>query len=190
MSRERYLTVISGPSGSGKDSVVCEMVKAHPKVECSVSATTRGPREGEVHGVHYFFLTKEEFETYIADDKFVEYTNYVDCYYGTLKSQIEDRLNRKIPCVLVIEVEGAANVKRLYPQCTTVFIKPPSMEELEKRLRLRGTEAEEKVQKRLQRAKEELKLAHEYDHVLVNEDCEVCANCLYEIMKRNWDTTL
>ncbi len=189
MNRERFLTVISGPSGSGKDSVVSEMMKNHPEVECGVSATTRAPREGEVHGVHYFFLTKAEFEAHIAQDKLAEYTQYVGNYYGTLKEQIEDRLARKVPCVLVIEVEGAANVKRQFPNCVTVFIKPPSMQELEARLRFRGTEEESEVQKRLQRAREEMMLADEYDHVLVNDACSRCAEALYEIIQKNKETT-
>ncbi len=188
MNREHFLTVISGPSGSGKDSVVREMIAAHPEIECSVSATTRAPREGEEHGVHYFFLSKNDFEQCIAENKLIEHTQYVENYYGTLRSQIEDRMNRKVACVLVIEVEGAANVKRQYPGCVTVFIKPPNMQELENRLRSRGTEEEACVQKRLQRAKEELQLAEIYDHVLINEECGHCANSLYEIIKNSQES--
>ncbi len=185
MNKERFLTVISGPSGSGKDSVIQEVIKNHPEVECSVSATTREPREGEMHGVHYFFITKEAFEAHISRDELLEYTNYVGNYYGTLISQIDDRLNRNVPCVLVIEVEGAANVKKEYPHCTTIFIKPPSMEELEKRLRSRGTEQEALVKKRLHRAEEELQYAHEYDHVLVNDELSECAKQVFEIIRQN-----
>lgn len=183
MNKDRYLLVISGPSGSGKDSVVAKLMALCPGLECSVSATTRPPREGEVEGVHYFFLSKEEFERRIQQGDLLEYTNYVGNYYGTLKSQVDARLARGVTCVLVIEVEGAAHVKSQYPGCTMVFLKPPSLEELERRLRGRGTESEERVQNRLCRAKEELALASQYDYTLVNDNLDDCAARLCEILQ-------
>lgn len=184
MNKDRYLLVISGPSGSGKDSVVARLMARHPGMECSVSATTRAPRPGEEEGVHYFFLTKEQFEGHIQNGELLEYASYVGNYYGTLKSQVDSRLARGVTCILVIEVEGAANVKRNYPGCTTVFIQPPSEAELERRLRGRGTECEERVQKRLRRAREEMAQADSYDFVLVNDELDGCAEALYEILQK------
>ena len=140
MNPERYLLVVSGPSGVGKDTVVRRMRELHPEVGFSVSATTRAPREGEADGVDYHFLTKEAFERHIADNTVVEYTCYCGNYYGTLCSEIEPRMERGEPVVLVIEVEGAENIKRKYPECTTVFVLPPSREELRRHLSGRGTE--------------------------------------------------
>ena len=183
MNKERYLLVISGPSGSGKDSIVAKLIAAHPGIECSVSATTRPPREDEVEGVHYFFMSKEQFEKHIAAGDLLEYAEYVGNYYGTLKSQVDARLEKKITCVLVIEVEGAANIKRHYPDCTTVFVLPPSMGELERRLRKRGTESEEWVRRRMLRAEEEMALADQYDYTIVNDELCRCADRLYEILQ-------
>ena len=184
MNKERYLLVISGPSGSGKDSVVAKLMGLHPGIECSVSATTRAPREDEVDGVHYFFLTKEEFERRIEKGDLLEYANYIGNYYGTLKSQVDARLEKGITCVLVIEVEGAANLKRIYPECTTIFILPPSIEELEQRLRKRGTEDEEWIHKRVLRAEEEMALAGSYDYTVLNEDLDTCVAQVYDILQK------
>lgn len=181
---QRNLLVVSGPSGCGKDTVVQILMDRHPGIELSVSATTRDPRPDEVNGVHYHFLSKELFEQYIEKGFLLEYANYVGNYYGTLRSEVEKRINEDITCVLVIEVMGTARVRRAYPECTTIFILPPSMEELERRLRSRGTESEEWVQKRLARAREELPLANDYDFQLVNADPYECADRLYEILQQ------
>lgn len=184
MNRERYLLVVSGPAGSGKDTVVQRMIAEHPGIECSVSATTRPPRAGEVDGKHYFFLSREEFDAKGRAGQLLESACYVDNCYGTLRSEVERRIEAGVSCVLVIEVEGAANIKRQYPECTTVFIRPPSMQELERRLRGRGTEGEEELQKRLARAREELQMADDYDFSVVNDDAGVCAEQLYNILMR------
>lgn len=183
MNEQRYLLVVSGPSGSGKDTVVRKLMAEHPDIQLSVSATTRPPRQGEVDGVDYNFVTKEQFEQYIRQDKLLEYTCYVDNYYGTPKSEVDKRIQNGVTCVLVIEVEGAANVRRQYPGCTMVFIQPPSLEELACRLRKRGTECEERMAKRLQRAQEEMTHAGEYDYQLVNTDYNTCAQELYNILQ-------
>ena len=183
MSPERYLLVVSGPSGVGKDTVVRRMRELHPEVGFSVSATTRAPREGEADGVDYHFLTKEAFERHIADNTVVEYTCYCGNYYGTLCSEIEPRMERGEPVVLVIEVEGAENIKRKYPECTTVFVLPPSREELRRRLSGRGTEDEKTIEKRLARADEELALAKTYDHTVVNDTPDACAGEIYSILR-------
>lgn len=182
MRNERNLLVVSGPSGCGKDTVVAKMIGAHAGIELSVSATTRPKRMEEVNGVHYFFLSREEFEQCIEEEDLVEWAEYVGNYYGTLRSQLEERMGRGITCVLVIEVQGAANIKGQYPDCTSIFILPPSMEELERRLRKRGSEGEEWVQRRMARAVEEMKHATSYDYCLVNDDADTCAEEMYEIL--------
>lgn len=183
MNKDRYLLVVSGPAGCGKDTVVSKMIEKHPGIELSVSATTRPMRGYEEEGVHYFFLATETFERYIADKELVEWTRYVGNYYGTLRSQLEERMKKGITCVLVVEVQGAANIKKQYPDCTTVFIMPPNIDELERRLRCRGTESEEKVQRRLARAQEEIALKDDYDFQLMNDDANLCAEELYTILQ-------
>ncbi len=184
MNEQRNLLVVSGPSGCGKDTVVAKMIGAHAGVERSVSATTRPMRRDEVQGVDYFFLTRAEFEQRIQEGGLVEYAEYVGNYYGTLRSQLEERMAQGVTCVLVIEVQGAANIKQQYPECTTVFILPPSMEELERRLRGRASESEERVQRRLLRAVEEMKHANSYDYRIVNHDADDCAEELYAILQK------
>lgn len=184
MNNQEYLLVLSGPSGCGKDTVLKNLIEQHPGIEHSVSATTRQPREGDRHGVDYYFISKEEFENHIANNGLLEYTQYIGEYYGTLRSEVDNRIEKGITCVLVIEVEGAANVKKIYPGCTTVFILPPSMEELERRLRGRASEGEDRVLKRLERAREEMKCAGSYDYQIVNDDAQVCADEIYEILRQ------
>ena len=135
MNKQRYLLVVSGPSGAGKDTVVSRMMQKHPEIEISVSATTRAPRAGETDGENYYFLTNEQFEAKIDRGEMLEYVNYCGKYYGTPKSEVDARLDRGTTVVLVIEVVGAANIKKLYPESTLIFIMPPSMDELRARLR-------------------------------------------------------
>ena len=182
MKNDKYLIVVSGPAGTGKDTVVGRLREKHPEIGISISATTRAPRGNEKEGGDYFYLTNPQFEEWIKQDKLVEYTNYCGNYYGTPRAQIEDRIRQGIYVVLVIEVEGAANIKRQYPGSTTIFICPPSMEELESRLRGRGTDTPESIQKRLTRAKEELKLAPTYDKQVINDDVDRCADEIYRLI--------
>lgn len=182
MNKERHLIVVSGPSGVGKDTVVRKLREKHPEIAISISITSREKRAGEQEGVDYFYLTEDEFKQWIAEDKVVEYTNYCGKYYGTPRFQIEDRINNGISVVLVIEVDGAANIKRQYPDSTTIFVCPPSMEVLENRLRGRGTDNEEAIQKRLERAKVELGFAPTYDKQVINDDIERCADEIYNII--------
>ncbi len=163
------LLIVSGPSGCGKGTVLKYVLD--DKEYCySVSATTRNPREGEIHGVSYFFISREEFEDDLAAGKILEHTVYCDNYYGTPRVFVEQQLEKGVNVVLEIETEGAANIKRLMPDALSVFIAPPSMELLEARLRGRGTEDEETVEKRLAKAREEMQLASSYDVVIVNEE--------------------
>lgn len=183
MTNEKSLFIVSGPAGVGKDSVVQTLQQTHEGIERSVTATTRAPRPGEQHGTSYYFFTVPEFEKLRDENGVLESNLYCGNYYGTVRFDVEQRLAAGKVVVLVIDVNGAANIKRLCPQATSVFICPPSEEELEKRLRGRGTESEEKIRERLARAKEELALANTYDERLVNDTVECCAERLYQLIE-------
>ena len=183
MNNKGVLTVISGFSGAGKGTIMKALLKTYDRYALSISATTRKPRVGEEHGREYFFISRDEFESMIAEDRLLEYARYVDNYYGTPKAEVDRRIAQGRTVVLVIEVEGAENIRRLYPEATTVFLLPPSMEELEARLRGRGTETEEVIAGRMARAKEEIKQAPLYTTTLVNDEVDVCAEKLYQIIK-------
>ena len=157
------LVVVSGPSGVGKGTIMRPFMERNQNVKYSVSATTRAPREGEIDGVNYHFVTKEQFENLIENDEMLEYARYSGNYYGTPRFAVEKNLAAGLDVVLEIEVKGGAQVKKLMPECVSVFILPPSMKVLEKRLRGRGTEDEETVQKRLAKAREEIPHAQEDD---------------------------
>lgn len=181
---ERCLLVVSGPSGTGKDTVVNALRQAHPEIAISISATTRPMRTGEAEGVNYYYMTRESFEQKLQAGEILEHTEYCGNYYGTPRAEVDARITNGQAVVLVIEVEGAANVKRLYPGCTTVFIEPPGMDALEQRLRGRGTETEECIQKRLTQAQREWALADTYDYRVVNDQIEACAQRIYEILQQ------
>ena len=160
--------VLSGPSGSGKGTIVKELIKDEQFL-LSISATTRSPRQGEEEGVHYFFKTREEFEGMIAQNELLEYAEFCGNYYGTPKAFIENSVKNGKDVILEIEVEGAMQIKKIYPDAVFIFVVPPSLTELENRLVGRNTEAREVIEQRLARAKEELALYTQYDYVVVND---------------------
>lgn len=164
------LFVVSAPAGCGKDTILGELFKKTDKAGYAVSATTRAPREGEIDGVHYHFLTREDFSEKIKLGEVLEYTEYCGNFYGTLKKSVDDLILSGKDAVLKIEVEGAMNIKKMFPEACLVFILPPSLEILEKRLRGRGTETEEKIRERTLQAKNELAFAKNYDYLVVNDD--------------------
>ena len=166
------LVVISGPSGAGKDSIVNNLKKYYSNYWLSISMTTRSIRPGEKEDVNYFFVDTDTFEKRIKDDKFLEYAKYNDNYYGTPKDKILDKLNQGIDVILVIEIQGALKVKELIPEAIFVFILPPSMSELKRRLIARGTENKDKIVKRFTTAYQEINEVTKYNYVVINDDID------------------
>jgi guanylate kinase len=166
------LTVITGPSGVGKGTLVNRLLERHPKIWLSVSATTRAPRPGEQDGVQYFFLERPSFEQLVASGGLLEWAEFAGNLYGTPRQPVEAQLAAGRPVLLEIELEGARQVRQSFPGAFQLFVAPPSFAELERRIRGRGTDREEAIQKRLARARVELEAAAEFDAVLVNADLE------------------
>ena len=182
MKSEGLLLVISGPAGAGKGTVVNEL-KKDDNIRLSISATTRAPRGQEKDGVEYRFLSRESFESMIEEDGFIEYAQYLGNYYGSPKKPIIEWQEQGKDVILEIEVQGCEKVKKIMPECISIFIMPPSMSVLEKRLMGRATETEENILKRMKRAAEELPLAKNYDYVVVNGALEDCVEDVKTIIK-------
>lgn len=170
-NRKGLLIIISGPSGVGKGTI-CKDIIEHFNAWYSVSVTTREKRDGEIEGKDYFYVTKEDFEQKIRDDDFLEYATYNNNYYGTLKSKINEQLENNVDVLVEIEVKGAKNIKKIYPDSVLIYILPPSLKELEERLRGRKTEDEETIKNRMNITKEEIKQIDIYDYAIINDDLE------------------
>ncbi len=177
------LTIVSGFAGSGKGTVMKQLLSRHGEYALSISATTRKPRKGERDGVEYFFKTKEEFEKMIGEHAFLEYANYVGNYYGTPASYVDEQLNLGKDVILEIEVQGALQVKKLRSDALLVFLTPPSGAELERRLRGRGTETDEVIRSRMRRAGEESELMSSYDYILINDDVDRATEELHNLIR-------
>ncbi len=177
------LYIISAPSGTGKGTIVSEILKADPNIHFSVSATTRAPREGEKDGVNYYFISREEFQGLVDSGGMLEHAEFCGNCYGTPKKAVFDKLAEGHDVILEIETVGAMNVKAACPEAVSVFILPPSLKELRHRLESRGTESEETVAKRIAEARGEIGKARNYDFVVVNDDLEKAIEDVREVMR-------
>jgi len=176
------LFVISGSSGVGKGTVIKEFLKRNPNFKLSVSCTTRKPREGEKHGINYFFLSREEFESCIEKNEFLEWAEFSGNMYGTQRPYVDAKLAEGKNLILEIDTQGALKVKKIMPEATMIFILPPSFEELEARLRGRHTETEEAIQKRLESTKMEMENSKLFDYQVINDSIENAVKSLENIM--------
>ncbi|MDY2794438.1 guanylate kinase [Peptostreptococcus porci] len=172
VKKKGLLIVISGPSGAGKGTICKKLVEKHEKINLSVSATTRKPREGEIEGVSYYYKSKSEFENMIDNDEFLEFAKIYENYYGTPKKTIFDEISKGNDVILEIEMQGAMQVKKSYPESVFVFILPPSLSELKSRIVGRGTETNAQIEMRFNSAYNEIKLVGEYDYFVFNNVVE------------------
>ena len=183
MNKKGFLLIVSGPAGAGKGTICNKILEMYPKeYALSISATSRPPRGSEVDGKEYFFKTREEFEEMIRQDTLLEHAQYQGNYYGTPRKWVEDKLEEGVNVILEIDIQGGFQVSGKFPDILLIFIMPPSMEELYRRLKGRGTETEEQIQGRIARAEEEIQLSDRYDYVIVNEDVEKSAEMLHNII--------
>jgi guanylate kinase len=166
------LIVITGPSGVGKGTIVRSLLKSHPDLCFSISATTRQPRPGEVEGLDYYFFSRTQFEAAIASGEFLEWAEYAGNYYGTPRTKVEEQLARGNSILLEIEVVGAKKIASIFPNALRIFILPPSLEELEQRIKNRGANSEESIARRLAIAKAEIEASSEFDFTIINDDLE------------------
>ena len=184
MDKKGILIVVSGFSGAGKGTLMRELLQRYEeKYALSISATTRQPREGEVHGREYFFLSKEEFEKMIAKDELIEYAKYVENYYGTPRNYVEQKLDEGKDVILEIEIQGALKVKEKFPDALLLFVSPPSAEELKNRLVGRGTETMEVINSRMSRAAEEAEGMENYDYLIINDTLEECVEQMHAVIQ-------
>ena len=181
-SRVGNLFVVSGPSGAGKGTLLSQVIERIPDAWVSVSATTRSPRPGEIEGVHYFFLDTDHFKSLVEQDGFLEWAQVHDNYYGTLKQSVIDHMNAGDQVILEIDVQGALQVRKALPEAHLVFIEPPSLEELERRLVGRGTEDEATIKARLQRARDEAKGVENYNYIVINDKVDDCVEAIHSIV--------
>ncbi len=188
--RKGILLILSGFAGSGKGTIVRELIKRYDNYALSVSATTRAPRPGEEDGREYFFKTREEFENMISRDEFLEHAEYVGNYYGTPRKYVEDMLEEGRDVILEIEMQGALSVKEKCPEAALMFVMPPSVQEVYNRLKKRGTESEEVIMKRMRRGAEEAEGIGKYDFLIINDDLEECINEVHNTVRCAKNSTL
>jgi len=180
--RKGMLIVISAPAGCGKDTIIEKILESSPELSYSVSATTRKKRANEIEGKHYFFKKREEFKHMMKNGELLEYAEYCGNYYGTLKATVVDALENGRDIVLKIEIAGASNVKSLFPDCVSIFILPPSLEELRNRLIKRGTEDLDTIERRIKIAHTEINNSYGYDHYVINDVLEHAVNEIRDII--------
>ncbi len=183
INKKGLLLVVSGPSGTGKGTICKDIVAKHEDINLSISATTRNPRVGEVEGKSYFFKTKEEFEAMVDRGEFLEHAMIYDNYYGTPKKAIFDELDKGRDVILEIEMQGAMQIKEVYPQAVFIFVLPPSLQELRNRIVGRGTETEEQIEKRFNSAYDEIKLLGDYDYFIFNNIVEKSSEEILNILE-------
>ena len=183
MKDRGILIVVSGFSGAGKGTIMKELLRKYEQYALSVSATTREPREGEVQGKDYFFKTREAFEQMIAKGELIEYACYVNNYYGTPKAYVEEKLSEGRDVILEIEIQGARKIKSQFPEAVLLFVTTKSAQVLKERLSRRGTETQEIIDQRLERAVQESEGIEEYDYLVVNDDLEICVEEIHSIIE-------
>ena len=183
MKNLKKLIIITGPSGVGKGTVVKELLDRNKDIWLSISATTRNPRVGENDGLNYYFISEERFKDMIDKKEFLEWAQFAGNYYGTPLSTVNEKIEKGFIVLLEIEVEGAKQIKEKFPESLSIFLLPPSKEELEKRIRNRGTEKEEAIDKRLSRANYEIASSDEFDFVLTNHDVDETVKEVFKIIK-------
>ncbi|MCR5746635.1 MAG: guanylate kinase [Lachnospiraceae bacterium] len=177
------LTIVSGFAGSGKGTVMNRLISEHKNYALSVSATSRAPRPGEEDGKSYFFKTREQFEEMIRDDMLLEYAEYVGNYYGTPKDFVFNKMDEGKDVILEIEIQGAMQVKKKYPDTLLIFLAPPSADEIYRRLKGRGTETDEVIAKRMKRAHEETDFIKDYDFLVINDNIDDCTERVHNIIQ-------
>ncbi|MDI9482002.1 MAG: guanylate kinase [Bacillota bacterium] len=177
------LVVVSGPAGVGKGTVVSRARKKNKNIVYSVSATSRKPRPGEKDGTNYYFVSRERFKEMIRKQELVEWVEYCGNFYGTPRAYVEEQLKKGRIVLLEIEVKGASNIKKQYPECVSIFIAPPDLDELKKRITNRGTEPPDVIEERMRRAEKEMEHISEYDYVVINDTVDNSSNRLLEILE-------
>ena len=189
MNQQGILVVVSGFSGAGKGTLMKELLRRYDNYALSVSPTTRQPREGEIGGKDYFFVTREQFQQMIEEKRLVEYAQYVNHYYGTPRAYVEQRMKEGKDVILEIEVQGALKVKKRFPDALLIFVTPPDAQELRRRLVGRGTETIEVINARLRRAAEEASGMEAYDYLLINDEIDTCVEQMHQLIQLQHNKT-